>query len=87
MKHLLLTRGIRSLGSLEELFEDDGKCVDLFNQAEQLILSGDITVEGMNGLYSMKMGLTQSKFSPSFLLSKTLIFKSAGTPACVTSQT
>ena len=44
IKHLLLSRGICGLTHLEQMYAQPEKAEDLVNQAEQLILSGDITV-------------------------------------------
>ena len=46
---------------LEQLFASPDKAEDLINHAEQLILSGDITVSGLDSLLRMMDGISQGK--------------------------
>ena len=61
MKHLLLARGICGLTHLEQVFAQQDKAEDLVSQAEQLILSGDITVAGLDNLLRLMDGISQGK--------------------------
>ena len=59
IKHLLLSRGICGLTHLEQMYAQPEKAEDLVNQAEQLILSGDITVGGLDSLLRLLDGISQ----------------------------
>jgi len=59
IKHLLLAKGICGLTHLEQLFASPDKAEDLITHAEQLILSGDITVGGLDSLLRMMDGISQ----------------------------
>ena len=59
MKHLLLARGICGLTHLEQVFAQQEKAEDLVSQAEQLILSGDVTVAGLDNLLRLMDGISQ----------------------------
>ena len=59
IKHLLLSRGICGLTHLEQMFANPEKAEDLVGQAEQLILSGDITVGGLDSLLRLLDGISQ----------------------------
>lgn len=59
VKGLLLSKGICGLTHLEQIFGNPEKSVELMASAESHVLSGDITVQGMDSLLRLLDGFSQ----------------------------
>ncbi|CAG5094500.1 Oidioi.mRNA.OKI2018_I69.XSR.g13614.t1.cds [Oikopleura dioica] len=59
VKGLLLSKGICGLTHLEQIFGNPEKSVELMTSAESHVLSGDITVQGMDSLLRLLDGFSQ----------------------------
>lgn len=67
IKGLLLSRGICGLTHLEQTFGQMDKSTELITAAEQHILSGDITVNGLDSLLRLLDGVSQDSAMMEFV--------------------